>query len=104
MPFDQPVRVVSLSERQQRLSEFFDRFEGPDPEQVLLERADEPLGAAVPPGDAVALRRSVRGGGPAVFGHGAGTHDRQMAAQARADPVATAPLSSQEGRSGPAGF
>src|SRR5271165_3760548 len=57
-----------------------------------------------PPGDSVALRRSVRGGGPAVFGHGAGTHDRQMAAQARADPVATAPLSSREGRSGPAGF
>src|SRR5271166_3113451 len=47
MPFDQPARVVSLSKRQQRLSEFFDRFEGPDPGQVLLERADEPLGAAV---------------------------------------------------------
>ena len=29
------------------LPEFFDRFEGRDPEQVLLERADEPLGAAV---------------------------------------------------------
>jgi hypothetical protein len=29
------------------MSEFFDRFEGPDPEQILLERADEPLGTAV---------------------------------------------------------
>jgi hypothetical protein len=47
VPFDQPVRVVSLSERQQRRPEFFDRFEAPDPEQVLLERADEPLGAAI---------------------------------------------------------
>src|SRR6201996_5575448 len=45
--FDQPVGVVHLSERQQRLSKFFDGFESPDPEQVLLERADEPLGAAV---------------------------------------------------------
>jgi hypothetical protein len=47
VPFDQPVAVVGLSERQQRLSEFLDGFKGPDPEQVLLERADEPLGAAV---------------------------------------------------------
>jgi len=28
--FDQPVCVVGLSECQQRLSEFFDGFEGPD--------------------------------------------------------------------------
>jgi hypothetical protein len=47
MPFDQPVGVVSLSEGQQCLSEFFDGFEGPDPEQVFLEGANEPLGTAV---------------------------------------------------------
>jgi hypothetical protein len=47
VPFDQPVGVVSLLEFQQRLSEFFDGFEGPDPEQVFFECANKPLGAAV---------------------------------------------------------
>jgi hypothetical protein len=46
VPFDQPGRVVGFSERQQRLPEFFDRVEGSDPEQVLLERPDKPLGTA----------------------------------------------------------
>jgi hypothetical protein len=38
------------------LTKFLDRLEVPDPEQVLLERADEPLGAAV------ALGRADEGG------------------------------------------
>src|SRR3954471_23834386 len=43
--FDQPAVVVGLAEREQRLTEFLD--EGPHPEQVLLQGADEPLGAAI---------------------------------------------------------
>ena len=47
MPFDQPFGVVSRLEFQQRLSKFFDGFEGPDPEQVFFECANKSLGAAV---------------------------------------------------------
>ena len=55
--FDEPCGVVGLSERQQRLAEFLDRFEVPHPEQVLLQGSDEPLGAAIP------FRCSNEGGG-----------------------------------------
>src|ERR671927_1595526 len=48
---DQPGRVVSLAEGEQRLTQLLDRGEAPHPQQVLLQRADEALGAAV------ALRR-----------------------------------------------
>src|SRR3954454_2998750 len=47
MALDQPGRVVGLAELEQRLSEFLDGLEGPHPQQVLLQRADEPLGAAI---------------------------------------------------------
>src|SRR3954470_17934485 len=52
MPLDQPGRVVSLAEGEQRLTQLLDRSEASHPQQVLLQRADEALGAAV------ALRRS----------------------------------------------
>src|SRR3954451_24725104 len=45
--FDQPAVVVGLAEREQRLTEFLDGLEGPHPEQVLLQGADEALGAAI---------------------------------------------------------
>src|SRR3954451_19802146 len=51
MPLDQPGRVVGLAEGEQRLTQLLDRGEAPHPQQVLLQRADEALGAAV------ALRR-----------------------------------------------
>ena len=52
MPFDEPGRVVELPKDEQRLTKLFDAVKGPHPEQVLLERADEALGAAVPLGSA----------------------------------------------------
>src|SRR3954466_11523282 len=48
MPFDEPGRVVDLSKDEQRLTELLNGVEGAHPEQVLLQRADEALGAAVP--------------------------------------------------------
>src|SRR3954449_8025179 len=48
VPFDEPGRVVALPKDEQRLTELLDGVEGPHPEQVLLEGADEALGAAVP--------------------------------------------------------
>src|SRR3954449_13594512 len=50
MPFDEPGRVIELPKDEQRLTKLFDAVKGPHPEQVLLERADEALGAAVPLG------------------------------------------------------
>src|SRR3982750_5055511 len=50
MPFDEPGRVVDLPKGQERLSKLFDAVEGAHPEQVLFERADEALGAAIPLG------------------------------------------------------
>src|SRR3954452_5344109 len=44
---DQPGRVVGLPEREQRLPQLLDGLEGPYPEQVFLQRADEALGAAI---------------------------------------------------------
>src|SRR3954454_17834100 len=56
MPLGQPGRVASLAEGEQRLTQLLDRGEAPHPQQVLLERADEALRAAV------ALRRPHEGG------------------------------------------
>ena len=44
---DQPGRVVGFPEREQRLPQLLDGLEGPHPEQVLLQGADEPLGTAI---------------------------------------------------------
>src|SRR5919205_1687075 len=55
VPLDEPGRVVGLAEGEQRLAQLLDRGEAPHPEQVLLERAGEALGAAV------ALRRPHEG-------------------------------------------
>ena len=54
--FDQPGRVVGFAERQQRLTQFLDGRKGPHPQQVFLERPDEPFDAAV------ALGRADEGG------------------------------------------
>ena len=43
-----PGHVVGVAEREQRSAQLFDSVEGPHPKQVLLERANEALGAAVP--------------------------------------------------------
>jgi hypothetical protein len=40
MPLDQPVLVVGFPELDQRLAELLDGLEGPDPEQVLLQRPE----------------------------------------------------------------
>src|SRR3954464_11365782 len=47
VPLDDPGLVVNLPELLERQAQLLDGGEGPDPEQVLLQRPDEPLGAAV---------------------------------------------------------
>ena len=44
---DQPLLVGAVLEREQREAQLLDRLERLHPEQLLLERADEALGAAV---------------------------------------------------------
>src|SRR3954453_5642217 len=44
---EQTGRVVALAEREQGLPQLLDGLEGPHPQQVLLQRADEALGAAI---------------------------------------------------------
>src|SRR3954468_10047894 len=44
---DQPGGVVCFAEREQRLPQFLDGVEGLHPQKVLLQRADEALGAAI---------------------------------------------------------
>src|SRR3954465_15009354 len=56
VPFDEPGGVVALPKVEQRLPKLLDGVEGPHPEQVLLEGADEALGAAI------SLRRPHKGG------------------------------------------
>src|SRR4029434_4126154 len=58
MPFDEPGRVVGLPKDEQRLTELLDGVEGVHPEQVLLQGADEALGAAVPLGGSHEGRRT----------------------------------------------
>src|SRR3954453_16967039 len=59
VPFDEPGRVVDLPKDEQRLTELLDGVEGAHPEQVLLERADEALGAAVALGSPHEGRRAL---------------------------------------------
>src|SRR5437867_7513088 len=47
MPLAEPVTVVALLELQQGQAQLLDRVERADPEQLLLERTDEPLGHPV---------------------------------------------------------
>src|SRR3954452_21108806 len=47
MPLDDPGLVVGPLEGEQRPAQLLDGLEAPQPQQVLLERPDEPLGAAV---------------------------------------------------------
>ena len=56
MPSDQPVFVIVTRELLESLAQFLDRVEDPHPQQVLLERADEPFG------DAIALWFTHEGG------------------------------------------
>ncbi len=57
--FDQPGCIVGVLERQQGLTQFFDRFEVSYPEKVLLQGADEPLGTAVALGRSDEGRRTL---------------------------------------------
>src|SRR5260221_13902596 len=56
VPLDQPSGVVGLAKLEQGLTQFLDGLEGLHPQQVFLERADEPLGTAG------AFRRPDEGG------------------------------------------
>ena len=47
MAIDQPGCVAGLSEREQRLSQLPEGPEGPYPQQIFLQRADEALGTAI---------------------------------------------------------
>jgi hypothetical protein len=47
VPLDQPSGVVGLAEVEQRPAKLLDGVEGLHPQEVLLQRADEALGAAV---------------------------------------------------------
>src|SRR5215207_9268099 len=47
VPLDQPGGVVGLAELEQRHAQVLDGVEGPHPQQVLLQGADEAFGAAV---------------------------------------------------------
>ena len=47
MPLDDPALVVGVLEREQRLAQLLEGVEAANPQEVLLQHADEPLGAAV---------------------------------------------------------
>ena len=47
MAFAEPGAVVTLLELEQRQAQLLHRVERPHPQQLLLERPDEPLGHAV---------------------------------------------------------
>ena len=47
VPLDPPGRVVGLAEIEQRPAQVLDGVEGPHPQEVFLERADEAFGAAL---------------------------------------------------------
>src|SRR4051812_18074180 len=57
MPLDEPALVVAPLEREQRQAQLLDGVEAADPEQILLQHANKPLGAAV------ALRFAHKGRG-----------------------------------------
>jgi hypothetical protein len=47
VPLDEPGCVVGLSEVEQRPTQLLDGVEGLHPQEVLLQGADEALGAAI---------------------------------------------------------
>src|SRR5438128_8481703 len=47
VPFTQPLAVVALLEVEERHAQFLDGVERPDPEELFLQCADEPLGDPV---------------------------------------------------------
>ena len=47
MPGDEPRPIVTLGEVDERQPEVLDRSEAPDPQQVLLQGANEALGDAI---------------------------------------------------------
>src|SRR3982751_5515042 len=59
VPLDQPGRVVSLAEGEQRPAQLLDRGEALHPQEVFLQGADEALGAAVPFGGPDEGRRAL---------------------------------------------
>src|SRR3954453_4673637 len=59
VPLDQPGCVVGFPECEQGLPQLLDGLEGPHPQQVLLQRADEALGAAIAFRGADKSRRAV---------------------------------------------
>src|SRR3954454_21569262 len=59
VPLDDPGPVVGLLEGLERQAKLLDGREAPHPWQVLLQAADEPLGAAVPFGLAHEGRRAL---------------------------------------------
>src|SRR3954467_6149113 len=59
VPLDDPGLVVNLPELLERQAQLLDGGEGSDPEQVLLQRPDEALGAAVALGLADERRRAL---------------------------------------------
>src|SRR3954454_21371202 len=59
VPLDDPGPVVGLLEGLERQAELLDGRERADPQQVLLQGPDEPLGAAVPFGLAHEGRRAL---------------------------------------------
>ena len=56
---DQPGCVAGLSEREQRLSQLPEGPEGPYPQQIFLQRADEALGTSIAFRGADEYRRPV---------------------------------------------
>ena len=53
-----PFPVVRLLELQEGKTEFLDRFEPPDPDQIFLQRAHEPFGDAIALGFSNESRRT----------------------------------------------
>ena len=47
MTLDEPLLVVELGPFEKGQAQLLDAREAPDPQQLLLERTDHPLGAAV---------------------------------------------------------
>ena len=50
MTGDEPGFVITLGELDERHPEFLNRAESPDPQQILLQGADEALGDPLPSG------------------------------------------------------
>src|SRR3954447_16475026 len=86
---DQPSFVVRSLELPQRLDQLGDRGEAPHPEELLLQGADEPLGAPV----ALRLPHEAR-----RAGH---TQKRQLPLEVVAEVVAAVVVADRQALSGP---